>query len=178
MNLGVQGVDIYVDLYYDCSMLQNVEQSYVRKRVWMKHEDIKTMQVKEMKQELGRAIREVRTLKDVGGISQRKLAEAVRVPPSNMKYIEDGVNAPSPHVYDEIIRFLKPNNEQRERLDRLYSAIRETPPPDVCKIICENEGMNDVLRTLHAKRLDESQLSLLKDLLLSFWTEGLEATSP
>ena len=33
LNLGVQGVDIYVDLYYDCSMLQNVEQLYVRKRV-------------------------------------------------------------------------------------------------------------------------------------------------
>lgn len=35
--------------------------------------------------------------KSRGELSQRKLAQAVGLPPSNMKYIEDGVNAPS-HV--------------------------------------------------------------------------------
>jgi hypothetical protein len=33
--------------------------------------------------------------KSRGKLSQRKLAQAVGLPPSNMKYIEDGVNAPS-----------------------------------------------------------------------------------
>lgn len=143
----------------------------------MKKNETKILQVKELKKELGWAIKEVRTLKNAGGISQRKLAEAVKVPPSNMKYIEDGVNAPSPRVYDEIIRYLNPDDEQREKLDRLYSAVRETPPPDVCKIICDNDGMNDVLRILQEKKLSRAQLDSIKDLLLSFRTDASKMTA-
>ena len=31
-------------------------------------------------------------------MSQRRLAEAVDLPPSNMKYIEDGINCPTANV--------------------------------------------------------------------------------
>lgn len=123
---------------------------------------------RDVKRELGQKIREIRTLKDSGGISQRKLANAVQIPPSNMKYIEDGVNAPSPRVYEAIVQYLKPEAEQLECLDRLYSRVRETPPPDVCRIICGNQGMYDALRVLQDKQLCETQMALLKELLNSF----------
>lgn len=123
---------------------------------------------RDVKRELGQKIREIRTLKDSGGISQRKLANAVQIPPSNMKYIEDGVNAPSPRVYEAIVTYLKPEAEQLECLDRLYSRVRETPPPDVCRIICGNQGMYDALRVLQDKQLCETQMALLKELLNSF----------
>lgn len=138
----------------------------------MKRDDNNTALTNEMKRELGKTIKEVRTLKDSGGISQRKLAAAVKIPPSNMKYIEDGVNAPSPRVYEAIIHYLKPEGEQRESLDRLYSAVREAPPPDVCRIICGNEGMNEALRILQGMRLEQTQIDKLKELLSSFCTDG------
>ena len=94
-----------------------------------------------------------------------------------MKYIEDGVNAPSPRVYDAIIHCLNPNDAQRNDLDRLYSAIRETPPPDVCRIICANEGMNEALRVLREEQLDAEQLALLKKLLSSFCENTDETAS-
>jgi len=111
---------------------------------------------------------EIRTLKDSGGISQRKLASAVQIPPSNMKYIEDGVNAPSPRVYEAIVQYLKPEAAQLEHLDRLYSDVRETPPPDVCRIVCGSVGMYDALRVLQDKQLGQSQIARLKELLYSF----------
>lgn len=56
--------------------------------------------------------------KSRGKLSQRKLAQAVGLPPSNMKYIEDGVNAPSHDVYAKVIEELKapPNLCDSERL--------------------------------------------------------------
>lgn len=130
-----------------------------------------------LKRELGKTIKEVRTLKDSGGISQRKLAEAVKIPPSNMKYIEDGVNAPSPRVYEAIIRYLNPEETQLENLDRLYSAVRETPPPDVCRIVCGNAGMNDALRIIEGRSLEQSQMDKLKELLTSFCGDAEDTAS-
>ena len=71
-------------------------------------------------------------------------------------------------MYSAIVRYLKPEPSQRKKLDRLYSAIRETPPPDVCKIICANEGLNDVLRTVKELRLSQDQLTMMHSLLASF----------
>ena len=138
----------------------------------MEKRPMETTAERNAKQELGQKIREIRTLKDSGGISQRKLANAVQIPPSNMKYIEDGVNAPSPRVYEAIVQYLKPEAAQLESLDRLYSAVRETPPPDVCRIVCDNEGMYDALRILRDRQLGEAQMSRLKELLYAFSNEG------
>lgn len=52
--------------------------------------------------------------------SQRGLAKAIDLPNSNLKYIEDGINAPSPEVYKNIILLLKPNDEDWGRMDYLY----------------------------------------------------------
>ena len=51
---------------------------------------------KELKEELGKIIKSNRESK---GDSQRGLAKAIDLPNSNLKYIEDGINAPSPEVY-------------------------------------------------------------------------------
>jgi len=142
----------------------------------MRNNHNETARTKELKQALGEKIKEIRTLKDEDGLSQRKLAEAVDIPPSNMKYIEDGVNAPSPRVYDEIIACLKPSAEEREYLDRLYSEIRETPPPDVCRIIRENDGMNEVLRVIEGKRLERPHLEKMRELLETFFNGEMQSS--
>lgn len=89
--------------------------------------------LKEQKLLLGQAIKAIRTDDERGYVSLRKMEDAVGIPASNIKYIEDGVNAPSPEAYEAIIKELNPTDEERKELDRLYSLIRGTPPPDVCK---------------------------------------------
>lgn len=51
---------------------------------------------KELKEELGQLIKFNRKAK---GESQRGLAKAIDLPNSNLKYIEDGINAPSFEIY-------------------------------------------------------------------------------
>ena len=82
------------------------------------------------------------------GESKRGLTRAIDVPNSNLKYIEDGINAPSPEVYKKIILLLKPDDKDRGRMDNLYSQIRGTPPPDICEFMIENVYLYDVLRSL------------------------------
>lgn len=131
--------------------------------------------LKEQKLLLGQAIKAIRTDDERGYVSLRKMEDAVGIPASNIKYIEDGVNAPSPEVYEAIIRELNPTDEERKELDRLYSLIRGTPPPDVCKIICENQGLNNALRVLGNQSLTDEQIAEVTALLTSFkihTTEG------
>ena len=78
--------------------------------------------------------------------SQRGLAKAINLPNSNLKYIEDGINAPSPEVYKNIILLLKPNDEDRGRMDYLYSQIRWTLPADICEYIIENDEVFESIR--------------------------------
>ena len=54
------------------------------------------------KKELGKLISKSRE----NIMSQRKLARGINIPPSNMKYIEDGVNAPTADVYEKILEIL------------------------------------------------------------------------
>ena len=124
--------------------------------------------IKKAKQKLGKTIRNLREKKE---FSLRELARAVDLPPSNMKYIEDGVNAPSPEKYLSIIQSLLPNNKDRDKLDSLYSIVRGTPPPDVCNIICDNKGLNDVLRIIDGQTLSINQIEQLKLLVKSFRTD-------
>ena len=125
-------------------------------------------EIKKAKQKLGKTIRNLREKKE---FSLRELARAIDLPPSNMKYIEDGVNAPSPDKYLAIIRYLSPDSKKRDDLDTAYSIIRGTPPPDVCNIICENKGLNDVLRIIDGQTLSVNQIKQLKQLVNTFRTE-------
>ena len=98
---------------------------------------------KELKVELGQMIKSNREAK---GYSQRGLAKAINLPNSNLKYIEDGINAPSPEVYKNIILLLKPSDEDRGKMDYLYSQIRGTPPPDICEFLMDNTELYRVIR--------------------------------
>ena len=100
---------------------------------------------KQLKVELGQLIKSNREDK---GYSQRELAREIKLANSNLKYIEDGINAPSPEVYKKIILLLKPDDKDRGRMDNLYSQIRGTPPPDICEFMIENAYLYDVLRSL------------------------------
>lgn len=125
------------------------------------------------KKKLGKKIKQLRE-NCCNNLSLRALATVVNLSPSNMKYIEDGVNAPTAEVYSKIIQHLNPKDKLRKDMDSLYTIIRGTPPPDICKIIIDNEGMNDVLRCLENKKLNTEQINQLKELLLSFETETIE----
>lgn len=131
--------------------------------------------IKQQKLLLGQAIKSIRTDDERGYVSLRKMEDAVGIPASNIKYIEDGVNAPSPEAYEAIVKELNPTDVERNELDRLYSSIRGTPPPDVCKIICANEGLNNALRVLDNQTLTKEQIAEVTALLTSFkihTTEG------
>lgn len=98
---------------------------------------------KELKEELGKKIKSIR---EAMGISQRELARRIDLPNSNLKYIEDGINAPSFEIYKKIIIELNPNSKNRGRMDYLYSGIRGTPPPDICEFIMDNTELYEAIR--------------------------------
>lgn len=113
--------------------------------------------------ELGLLIRDCR-----GTLSQSQLAKRVGLPRSNMKYIEDGVNAPTAEVYDKLIKELKPDLQARQRMDRLYMAIRKVPPPDVCRTITQNKDLVDAMRKLEGCNLTPDQIKRVAALFASF----------
>ena len=65
----------------------------------------------EKKQALGKLIAQCRS-----NYSQRQLAKLIDIPPSNLTYIENGINAPSPEVYLKIIQTLNPKPKQRQKM--------------------------------------------------------------
>lgn len=138
----------------------------------MKKSVAESAEIIKAKQQLGKKIKSLRESKKEP-ISLRKLAGIINLPPSNMKYIEDGINAPTAEVYDSIIQSLKPGDKLHDEMDRLYTIIRGTPPPDVCDIVRKNTGMNDVLRIVKDQELSTQQLASLKALLTSFKTETI-----
>ena len=135
----------------------------------MKMSVTESAEIVKAKKQLGKKIKDLRESKKET-ISLRKLASLVNLPPSNMKYIEDGVNAPTAEVYDAIIQNLKPGDKLHAEMDRLYTIIRGTPPPDVCDIVRKNNGMNDALRIVKDQELSAQQIASLKALLISFKT--------
>lgn len=104
-------------------------------------------------------------------ISQRKLAAAVGLSPSNMKYIEDGINSPTADVYSRIIAVLKPSKKKRTELDQAYMIIRNTPPPDVCDRVKKDPHLMNVIRAMDDALLTESQAQQIMALLGSFTSE-------
>lgn len=123
--------------------------------------------VEAAKKKLGKIISKSR-----GETSLRALAKSVGLPPSNMKYIEDGINAPTAEIYTAIVQNLKPDKRTHDEMDRLYSVIRGAPPPDVCSIILNQKGMNDTLRIIEGQELSDKQMEELQKLLISFITES------
>lgn len=118
---------------------------------------------KELKIELGQIIKSNREAK---GDSQRGLAKAINLPNSNLKYIEDGINAPSPEVYKNIILLLKPSDKDRGRMDYLYSQIRGTPPPDICDIVMKNTNLYEVLRAVGIEtKISDNQVEKFAEII-------------
>ena len=113
--------------------------------------------------ELGQLIRDCR-----GTLSQSKLAKKVGLPRSNMKYIEDGVNAPTAEVYEKLIDTLKPDPEIHAKMDTLYMAIRRIPPPDICRIITRNKDLVDAMRKMGDRELTLEQVKSVDALFASF----------
>lgn len=134
----------------------------------MPKKETKDVAVEKAKKKLGEEIAKCRGENK----SQRKLAEAIGLPPSNMKYIEDGVNAPTPDVYSKLIIELKPPPKQRETMDKLYTAIRKIPPPDVCDVINNNQELFEAFRLLDGKKLSKKQISQAKALFQAFADEN------
>ena len=135
----------------------------------MKQVSKESRSIKTAKANLGKSINKLREQK---GYSLRELARAVDLPPSNMKYIEDGVNAPSHEKYLSIIRYLSPDKKARDKIDSLYSTIRGTPPPDICEFMCNNMGLNDAIRIIEGHQLTSEQITQIEQLFISFKTEG------
>ena len=128
-----------------------------------KSKDSDSKKIEKQKKELGKLINECR-----GKRSLRNLADAVGISPSNLKYIEDGVNAPSPETYANLISELSPQAPMQKKMDRAYMVIRSAPPPDVCEVIKSNEDLNDSIRMLQKHKLTKQQFQELNTLLRSF----------
>lgn len=129
----------------------------------------KTTNRKKIKQkmELGELLKSCR-----GEISLRKVADEIGLPPSNLKYIEDGVNAPTGEVFRKLILVLNPDTKTRSKMDKLYMAIREVPPPDVCDIIIKNQALISVLRPLDGLKLNTAQIQEMQKCILSMAEEN------
>lgn len=119
---------------------------------------------KQLKVELGQLIK---SNKEAKGDSQRELAREIKLAISNLKYIEDGINAPSPDVYKKIVLRLNPNDKDREKMDHLYSQIRGTSPPYICEFMIENDEVFNTIRKIKCK-LTRTQTGQLNRLLESF----------
>lgn len=107
-----------------------------------------------------------------GEISLRKVADQIGLSPSNLKYIEDGVNAPTGEVFGKLIFVLNPDAKTRSKMDKLYMAIREVPPPDVCNVIIHNQALVSVLRPLDGITLNPAQIQELQKQILCMAEEN------
>ncbi len=117
------------------------------------------------KQSLGNMISRLRQSKNM---SLRQFAKAINIPPSNVTYIEKGVNAPSPEIYAKIIGALSPNVQERQEMDMYYCKIRKIPPPDVCEILLKTPELREKLRLLGDINLSSNQLESIGTLFSTF----------
>ena len=114
---------------------------------------------------LGKLITALRTEKN---ISLRKLADAIELSPSNLSYIENGTNVPTAELYQKIIEVLTPPPEKHRALDRLYTAIRNAPPPDACEVLLQNAELVEKIRLLKGVQLSPQQLKTIEELFTTF----------
>lgn len=116
----------------------------------------------EEKEALGEKIKEAR-----GKTTLRSFANAIGIPPSNLSYIERGLNAPSQDVYLKIISISSLTNIQKREMDKLYEKIRGVPSPEVCNIILGND-LTEIVKLLTNKKLTEEKKKQMKELFESF----------
>lgn len=147
---------------YNCSMLWNIEQK-AKKEVIMAKKNFIIQS--EAKNALGKLISKLRSEKK---LSLRKLALAVGLSPSNMTYIEKGTNAPTAEVYDKILKELKPKNEEKMEMDKLFCKVRKIPTPEVCQVILNNYELGERIKTIGNTVLTSEQLNLVEELFNSF----------
>lgn len=102
------------------------------------------------------------------GLSLRKFANAVGLPPSNMTYIEKGTNIPTAEVYEKIIKELKPKIEDKIEMDKLFCKVRKIPTPEVCQVILNNYELGERIKTIGNTVLTTEQLNLVEELFKSF----------
>lgn len=117
------------------------------------------------KQSLGKMISRLRQSQN---LSLRKFAKLISVPPSNLTYIEKGVNAPSPEIYSRIVNILTPNAQEHQEMDKYYCKIRNIPPPDVCEILLNTPELREKLRLLNNVQLSSNQLDSIGTLFSTF----------
>lgn len=117
------------------------------------------------KQSLGNMISQLRQKQKM---SLRQFAQIIDIPPSNVTYIEKGVNAPSPEIYARIIKALSPEVKEHEDMDKHYCEIRNIPPPDVCDILLKSPELREKLRLLDDVKLTSNQLESIGTLFATF----------
>lgn len=101
-------------------------------------------------------------------ISLRKFAETIGLPPSNLSYIEKGINVPSAEIYQRIVDKLEPSEQEHKKLDELYIIIRNVPPPDVCGVLLQNIELGEKIKILSNIQLTSTQLESIEKLFLKF----------
>ena len=119
----------------------------------------------ETKQSLGNMISRLRQSHN---LSLRQFAKLINLPPSNVTYLEKGVNAPSPEVYARIVNVLSPNVQEHQEMDMYYCKIRNIPPPDVCEILLNIPELREKLRILNNVQLSSNQLESIGTLFSTF----------
>lgn len=117
------------------------------------------------KQSLGNMISQLRQRQKM---SLRQFAQIIDIPPSNVTYIEKGVNAPSPEIYARIIKALSPEAKEHEDMDKHYCEIRNIPPPDVCDILLKSPELREKIRLLDDVKLTSNQLESIGTLFATF----------
>ena len=98
----------------------------------------------------------------------RKFAETIGLPPSNLSYIEKGINVPSAEIYQRIVDKLEPSEQEHKKLDELYIIIRNVPPPDVCGVLLQNIELGEKIKILSNIQLTSTQLESIEKLFLKF----------
>lgn len=102
------------------------------------------------------------------GYSLRDFAKMIDLAPSNLSYLERGVNVPTAEIYQRIIDVLNPIERHRKDLDELFTSIRNAPPPDVCGVLLKNYELGEKLRILDNVKLSPQQLEKVEELFLTF----------
>lgn len=103
-----------------------------------------------------------------GRNSLRAIAGPSGIPASQLQYIERGTMAPTADVYTKLLATLHPIESQRLQMDKLYVAIRKTPPPNVCNTIMKSSGLVEAFGVFEGKALSDTQADMLRALLTSF----------
>ena len=100
--------------------------------------------------------------------SLRKVAEPCGISAPQLLSIEKGTLCPTAEVYAKLVEALEPNQKQQISMDRLFMVIRGTPPPDVCRIMINNESLNNVLRQIGDAVLTIEQIDEINNLINTF----------